>query len=113
MTDAHEQHLQRIKDAFCRDVDTKYRKGQEEHGGNLWQKPRMLENALEEILDLAVYLYTLKEQQDGTARKPYDQNQAEAVEFTCTRCRMTKVQTHYDGGLICFGCATKPDEPDY
>lgn len=67
MTPDHEAHLQRLKDAITRDIDAKYRKGQAEHGGNLWRKPGMLENAIEEVLDLATYLYTLKEQRDGDA----------------------------------------------
>lgn len=62
MNDAHEAHLKRIKDAICRDIDAKYRAGQLEHGGNLWQKSGMLEQAIAEVLDLATYLYTLKEQ---------------------------------------------------
>lgn len=62
MTHDHEAHLQRILGAVTRDIDAKYRKGQVEHGGNLWLKPGMLDNAIEEVLDLAVYLYTLREQ---------------------------------------------------
>lgn len=63
MTPDQEKHLQRIKDKFLAEVDKKYRNGQREHGGNLWLKPGMLDMALEEVIDLAVYLYTLKEQQ--------------------------------------------------
>jgi hypothetical protein len=58
----HEEHLQRVIDGFSRDVRAKYEKGQQEHGGNLWQKPGMVDHAIEEVLDLAVYLYTLREQ---------------------------------------------------
>lgn len=61
MTDEQEAHLARIKARFLRDVDAKYRKGQAEHGGDLLEKPRLIDMALEEVLDLAVYLYTLKE----------------------------------------------------
>lgn len=66
MTPAHEAHLQRVKDRLTADLDLKYRKGQAEHGGNLWLKPGMLEHAIEEVLDLCVYLYTLQEQRDQT-----------------------------------------------
>lgn len=58
----HEAHLKRIVDRFSADVSAKYRKGQAEHGGNLWQKGGMIDFAIEEVIDLAVYLYTLKEQ---------------------------------------------------
>ncbi len=61
----HEAHLMRVLTHLVRDVDQKYRAGQLEHDGRLWEKPRMLEHAIEEVLDLAVYLYTLKEQRDG------------------------------------------------
>lgn len=62
MTDAQEAHLQRIKDKFTAAVDEKYRKGQVEHGGNLWNKAGVIDYAIEEALDMVVYLYTLKEQ---------------------------------------------------
>jgi hypothetical protein len=58
----HEAHLKRITERLTADIAAKYRNGQAEHGGNLWQKPGMLDYAIEEVIDLAVYLYTLKEQ---------------------------------------------------
>lgn len=63
MTPEQEKHLQEIKDNFVKEVDKKYRAGQKEHGGDLWDKP-MIDNALEEVLDLYVYLRTLKKQID-------------------------------------------------
>lgn len=62
MDEQHEAHLNRIVTRLSADIATKYRKGQAEHGGNLWQKGGMLDFAIEEVIDLAVYLYTLKEQ---------------------------------------------------
>ncbi len=64
MTSDHEAHLARIKARIATDLDAKYRAGQEHHGGRIWEKPGMLEHAIEEVLDLAVYLYTLLEQRD-------------------------------------------------
>lgn len=64
MDAAHEAHLQRILTQFNADTRAKYQAGQEEHGGELWEKPGMLEHAIEEAIDLVVYLYTLKEQRD-------------------------------------------------
>ena len=61
MTAEQEAHLAEIKARFVRDLDAKYRKGQQEHGGNLWLKPGLVDMALEEVLDLAVYLYTLRD----------------------------------------------------
>ncbi len=68
MTAEQDAHLARILARLTGDVRAKYEAGQSHHGGNLWEKPGMLEAALEEVLDLAVYLYTALEQRDGRAR---------------------------------------------
>lgn len=62
MTIEQEQHLQDIKDHVCQLIDAKYRKGAEEHGGNLKEMPldwfeKEIEN---EIVDLVVYFLTKK-----------------------------------------------------
>ena len=62
MTSEHEAHLAHLKAEFTADLDAKYRAGQIEHGGNIWEKPGMLEHAIEEAIDLVVYLYTLRDQ---------------------------------------------------
>jgi len=64
MTKEQEAHLQSIKDEFNRLVDPKYRKGQEEHGGDLFDKDikNLIEAALEEAIDQVVYLLTIKQQ---------------------------------------------------
>lgn len=64
ITPKREAHLQSIKDNFAEDVDKKYRAGQIEHGGDLWLKPGMLDMALDEIVDLYVYMRTFKQQLD-------------------------------------------------
>lgn len=65
MDAAHEAHLARILTQFNADARAKYEGGQREHGGNLWEKPGLLEQALAEAIDQVIYLYTLKEQRDG------------------------------------------------
>ena len=65
MSPDHEAHLRRVKDRLSADIDAKYRAGQAEHGGRLWEKPGALENAYAEVLDLAVYLLTAMEQRDS------------------------------------------------
>ena len=62
MTPENEAHLRRIQTEFAADLNAKYRAGQEEHGGNLWEKRGMLTHAIEEAIDQVVYLYTLREQ---------------------------------------------------
>lgn len=62
MTPEHEAHLAHLKAVIAADIDAKYRAGQIEHGGNIWEKPGMLDHAIEEVLDMAVYLYTLRDQ---------------------------------------------------
>ena len=60
MTPEQEAHLQHIKETFAADVDKKYRKGQAEHGGDLFRKcdVKLVEDALEEVMDAVVYLRT-------------------------------------------------------
>lgn len=62
MTKQQEEHLEGIKDSFNKEVDKKYRAGQAQHGGNLWLKKDLIGKALEEIIDLYVYMATLKTQ---------------------------------------------------
>lgn len=62
MKQLQEQHLANIKEDFAREVDKKYRAGQEQHGGDLWAKKDLINKALEEIIDLYVYMSTLKTQ---------------------------------------------------
>ncbi|NCD07263.1 MAG: hypothetical protein EOL97_14210 [Spirochaetia bacterium] len=62
MTTQQEEHLKKVKDSFNNEVDRKYRAGQAQHGGNLWLKKDLIGKALEEIIDLYVYMATLKEQ---------------------------------------------------
>jgi hypothetical protein len=60
MTDQQEAHLQYIKERFYLKIGVKYRAGQKEHGGNLWEKPT-IKNLSEEIIDLQVYFHTLED----------------------------------------------------
>jgi len=64
MDDAQRAHLERIQKRIAHDLAQKYEDGQVHHGGNLWEKPGMLEAAIEECLDLCTYLYTLLEQRE-------------------------------------------------
>lgn len=77
MSEEHEAHLQRVKDVLCAQLDAKYRKGQIEHGGRLWEKPGMLEHAIEEAIDLCVYLLTLREQE---LRRASDRSGTDSVQ---------------------------------
>lgn len=63
MTEAQERHLQEIKTEFMRLVDSKYRKGQAEHGGDLFSLSdlKLLECAIDEAIDQVVYLLTLRQ----------------------------------------------------
>lgn len=63
MTKEQEAHLLKIKQTFDKEVDKKYREGQKEHGGNLYEMlpEKLLDNAIDEALDLVVYLVTLRE----------------------------------------------------
>ena len=62
MTKKQGEHLKIIEATFMRRLDAKYRKGQKEHGGNIWEKAGMLANAEDECTDFVVYIHTLREQ---------------------------------------------------
>lgn len=68
MTPEQDAHLERVVADVSADIRAKYEAGQADHGGNLWEKPGMLEAAISEVLDLCVYLYTLREQRDSRYR---------------------------------------------
>lgn len=63
MTDEQEKHLARIQAEFYKRCNAKYRKGQAEHGGDLFSKTKLELNemALEEAIDSVVYLLTQRE----------------------------------------------------
>ena len=67
MTPEQEAHLQSIKAKFNNYTDKKYRAGQKEHGGNLWEKSEefLLEAAIDEAIDQVTYLVTLYEKRYG------------------------------------------------
>ncbi len=64
MTPEQERHLSDIKREFTGLVDRKYRAGQAEHGGNLWdvRVMRLIDNAIDEAVDQVVYLLTIRRQ---------------------------------------------------
>lgn len=64
MNTEHEAHVTRILTRFNADLRAKYEVGQQEHGGELWRKQGMLEQAYAEAIDLVVYLATALEQQE-------------------------------------------------
>lgn len=60
MTNQQEIHLNKIKQDFSNEVDTKYRRGQEEHGGNLFEKD-CIPALGEEVIDLVTYFNVVRE----------------------------------------------------
>lgn len=67
MTSPQEAHLRRIKDRFETLCDHKYRKGQDEHGGDLFNMPQvaLVDEAINEAIDQITYLVTLRDQLAG------------------------------------------------
>jgi len=61
LTPEQGQHLERIKDTFGELVTAKYFQGARHHGGNLWDNPHILDEAIDEAIDLVVYLLTIRE----------------------------------------------------
>jgi len=68
MDTQQESHLERIKYKLLELVDSKYRRGQSKHGGDLLDMglEELLENALDEAIDQAVYILTILEKIKGT-----------------------------------------------
>jgi len=62
VTFEQKQHLAALQREVVQRLGQKYRRGQKEHGGNLWKKPGIIDMAIEEAIDLIVYLLTLKAQ---------------------------------------------------
>lgn len=62
MNQEQEEFLNWILTELLVETDDKFRKGQVEHGGNLWEMPEhdLLDNAIMEAIDQCVYLLTLK-----------------------------------------------------
>lgn len=62
MTPKREEHLQSIKDFIANSMDKKYRRGQAEHGDNLWDNKNLIKELIDEITDLNIYLVTVLQQ---------------------------------------------------
>ncbi len=63
MTQDQERHLNYIKEQFENRVDKKYRAGQAEHGGNLFEVDllQLIENGIDEAIDQVTYLMTARQ----------------------------------------------------
>ena len=62
MTINQEQHLKEILASAAIMIETKYRKGQQAHGGNLFDlsPSQLIDEAINEAIDQLVYLLTAK-----------------------------------------------------
>lgn len=56
MTPEREQHLHDLKNLFLERADAKYRKGAEEHNESLLTKDDLLYEALDEAINLFIYI---------------------------------------------------------
>lgn len=61
MTPEQEAHLESINNAITKRISAKYRRGQAEHGGDLWARPA-LRDMVDEITDLNAYFITMEQQ---------------------------------------------------
>jgi hypothetical protein len=61
MTIEQEAHLKEIQDRIALRINSKYRRGQAEHGGNLWDRPAFPDMA-DEVTDFNTYFVTLERQ---------------------------------------------------
>tara|TARA_R100001086_G_scaffold249732_2_gene190615 strand:+ start:929 stop:1216 length:288 start_codon:yes stop_codon:yes gene_type:complete len=62
MTLQQEDHLTNLTRTVTTQIDKKYRAGQAEHGGDLWERVPLVEDMIEESIDQVTYALTLKQQ---------------------------------------------------
>lgn len=62
MTEPQEAHLEGVKARFCKEIDPKYRGGQRDNGGDLWEKKGVVKMMREEALDQVTYTDVLIQQ---------------------------------------------------
>lgn len=62
LTQEQEAHLSEICFEVEDLIETKYTAGASEHGGNLWEKEGLIDEAIAEAIDQVVYLLTIKKQ---------------------------------------------------
>jgi len=62
MTKEQTESLAKSLSRFALMAEQKYKKGQEEHGGNLWVKPDLIDRMEEEVIDQWHYLQALRQQ---------------------------------------------------
>ena len=60
MSEEHERHLHYIKERISHLLTARYRQGQAQHGGRLWEDRNVFSDALEEVVDLVSYMITLE-----------------------------------------------------
>lgn len=68
MTLEQEDHLNGVIRSVSGQIDRKYRAGQEEHGGDLWERVPLVDDLIDESIDQVTYALTLKTQL-GRVRK--------------------------------------------
>lgn len=63
LTQSQEEHLRSIKETFARAVDSKYRRGAEEHAGDLRDRTPLdlIEEAIAENIDQFTFLVTARD----------------------------------------------------
>jgi hypothetical protein len=74
MTPEQIKHSESIAEEFSKLLLAKYSKGAIEHKGNLWEVDydKILDYAIEEVIDQAVYLLTLKQLRNNKSVRKYD-----------------------------------------
>ena len=67
MNTPNERFLTQLQQQILEIVDAKYRIGYKEHikkEGDIWDNPLLLDHAIDEAVDLLIYLLTLRKQNE-------------------------------------------------
>ena len=123
MTNEQEKHIKDIIQRFGELAYSKYEKGQIEHSGNLWEKPGMLDMALEELIDGFVYIQTAKDQAfgsrngkklicvdvDGVLAEGESWTEEESLKAEPRQAIIDKINELYKTNFICIYTARKDE----
>ena len=93
MTKDQTKHMEASLERFQEMGAKKYKAGQKEHGGNLWQKPGMLDNMEEEVVDMWHYIQALRVQlEEQQERQSQEQD---AVTKFLEQCNTVGIRNPY------------------
>jgi len=94
MTLAQEDHLTDIQKTVGAEIDRKYRAGQAEHGGDLWERVPLIDDMIDESIDQVTYALTLKTQRGRVRQLLEDAGNAAPENPVTTQKLITRAMSY-------------------